>query len=75
MFYRFDCVFDDTDSGELITFKLFYHLEDDSISIKELKVNQEGRDRFSMFLRRRKLPKNWKKETGEMCIFLYHPII
>lgn len=66
-FFSFDCVFDETDrpGGELITFKMFYHLEDDTISIKELKSNQEGRDCFSMFLKKAKLPKNWKKKQGE----------
>lgn len=58
---------DETDRpfGELITYKLFYFLEDDTLAIKELKENQEGRDHFSMLLKRTKLPKNWKKKPAE----------
>ncbi|XP_052863537.1 EF-hand domain-containing protein 1-like [Anopheles cruzii] len=60
---HFDCVLDDRDreGGELMTYKLFYYLEDDTVSIKELKENQEGRDYFPMLLRKQKLPKNWKE--------------
>lgn len=55
---------DETDRyfGECTTYKILYFLEDDTVSIKELKENDEGRDRFPMFLRRLKLPKNWKKQ-------------
>lgn len=47
-----------------MTYKLFYYLEDDTVSIKELKENQEGRDYFPMLLRKQKLPKNWKENPG-----------
>ncbi|XP_049532156.1 EF-hand domain-containing protein 1-like [Anopheles darlingi] len=60
---HFDCVLDERDregGGEMMTYKLFYYLEDDTVSIKELKENQEGRDYFPMLLRKQKLPKNWK---------------
>lgn len=48
-----------------MTYKLFYFLEDDTVSIKELKENQEGRDYFPMMLRKQKLPKNWKDKPGK----------
>ncbi|XP_055637635.1 EF-hand domain-containing protein 1-like [Toxorhynchites rutilus septentrionalis] len=59
---HFDCLLDEPDQpgGEKMTYKLFYFLEDDTVSIKELKENQEGRDYFPMLLRKQKLPKNWK---------------
>jgi hypothetical protein len=44
---------------------MFYFLEDDTVSIKELKENQEGRDHFSMLLKRAKLPKNWMEKGGD----------
>lgn len=63
-YLSFDCVLDETDRdfGECMTYKIFYFLEDDTVSIKELKENMEGRDRFPMLLRRTKLPKNWKRQ-------------
>lgn len=64
MVLSFDCVLDETDQpgGELITFKMYYYLEDDTIAIKELAENQQGRDGFSLLLKRTKLPKNWQKK-------------
>lgn len=64
MILSFDCVLDETDQpgGELITFKMFYFLEDDTVAIKELPENQQGRDGFSLLLKRTKLPKNWQKK-------------
>lgn len=55
---------DETDlpNGECMTYKLFYYLEDDTVAIKELKENREGRDHFPMLLRKTKLPKNWKRQ-------------
>ncbi|XP_058119809.1 EF-hand domain-containing protein 1-like [Anopheles ziemanni] len=70
---HFDCVLDERDreGGELMTYKLFYYLEDDTVSIKELKENQEGRDYFPMLLRKQKLPKNWKENpVSHPSIFL-----
>lgn len=59
----FDCVLDETDrpGGELITFKLYFYLEDDTVAIKELPENQQGRDGFALLLKRTKIPKNWQK--------------
>lgn len=56
----FDCVLDDTGrpGGEFITFKLYFYLEDDTVAIKELPENQQGRDGFALLLKRTKLPKN-----------------
>jgi EF-hand domain-containing protein 1 len=48
--------------NEMLTYKLFYYLEDDNVAIKELKENQQGRDHFPMLLKRTKLPKNWKRK-------------
>jgi EF-hand domain-containing protein 1 len=79
-------VLDDTNcvGGDLISFKLFYYLEDDTVCIKELPENQQGRDHFPKLLKRTKLPKNPLKkpsnfptvalETTEMEIEeFYHP--
>jgi EF-hand domain-containing protein 1 len=57
---QFDCILEDASDEGLLTYKLYVHLEDDSVAIKELKENQEGRDPFPMLLKRTKLPKNWK---------------
>lgn len=67
MVLHFDCVLDDTENkhGELMTYKLFYYLEDDTIAIKELKENREGRYPFPMMMSRNKLPKNWKELPSE----------
>lgn len=57
---KFDCVLDETDcpGGDMISFKLLYYLEDDTICIKELPENQQGRDHFPKLLKRTKIPKN-----------------
>ncbi|XP_053694812.1 EF-hand domain-containing protein 1-like [Sabethes cyaneus] len=63
---HFDCLLDEPNQpgGEKMTYKFFYYLEDDTVSIKELKENQEGRDYFPMMLRKQKLPKNWKEKPA-----------
>lgn len=63
---RFDCILDETDQecGGTMTYQLFYFLQDDTVSIKELPENQEGRDHFPMLLRKTKLPKNWKAKPS-----------
>ncbi|XP_037039126.1 EF-hand domain-containing protein 1-like [Bradysia coprophila] len=62
----FDCVLDESDRphGECITYKMYYYLEDDTVAIKELKENQEGRDHFPMFMKRTKLPRDWKRQPA-----------
>lgn len=67
MVLSFDCVQDETDrpGGELISFKLFFYLEDDTVAIKELPENQQGRDGFALLLKRTKLPKNWQKKPSD----------
>lgn len=67
MVLSFDCVQDETDrpGGELISFKLFFYLEDDTVAIKELPENQQGRDGFALLLKRTKLPKNWQKKPTD----------
>lgn len=64
----FDCVLDESDipNGECITYKMYYYLEDDTVAVKELKENQEGRDHFPMFMKRTKLPRDWKRQPGGM---------
>lgn len=53
---------DDSDdpNGEFMSYKLFYYLEDDTVAVKELKENREGRFHFPMLMKRTKLPKNFK---------------
>lgn len=48
---------------------MYYYLEDDTVAVKELKENQEGRDHFPMFMKRTKLPRDWKRQPGEMFCF------
>lgn len=42
---------------ESLTFKLYFFLEDETITIKELKENREGRHTFPLYLRRTRVPK------------------
>lgn len=74
MVLSFDCVLDETNlpGGELITFKMFYYLEDDTIAIKELPENQEGRDDFPLLLKRTKLPKNWQKKPLDFPAIIFN---
>jgi hypothetical protein len=71
--FSFDCVLDETEraGGELITFKLYYYLEDDTIAIKELPENQQGRDGFPLLLKRTKLPKNWRKKPADFASIVF----
>ncbi|CAG9804955.1 unnamed protein product [Chironomus riparius] len=73
MVLSFDCVLDETEraGGELITFKLYYYLEDDTIAIKELPENQQGRDGFALLLKRTKLPKNWRKKPADFASIVF----
>lgn len=47
----------DQPTPQYLTFKMYYFLEDDTVAIKELKENQEGRDYFPMFLKRTRIRK------------------
>lgn len=49
---------------EWLSFKLYYYLEDDAITIKELKENQEGRHQFAFYLRRTRVPKESSSEPS-----------
>lgn len=51
----------DDEPGDAMTYKVFYYLEDDTIAVKELKENQQGRDRFPMLLKRMRLARNWRQ--------------
>jgi hypothetical protein len=53
----------------LITFKLYYYLEDDTIAIKE--SPSQGRDGFPMLLKRTKLPKNWQKKPADFAAIVF----
>jgi len=66
-------VLDETDrpGGELISFKLYYYLEDDTVAIKELPENQQGRDNFPLLLKRTKLPKNWQKKPVDFPAIIF----
>jgi DUF1126 PH-like domain len=74
MVLSFDSVLDETDrpGGELITFKLYFYLEDDTVAIKELPENQQGRDGFSLLLKRTKLPKNWQKKPIDLPAVVFN---
>lgn len=49
---------------EALKFKLYFFLEDETITIKELKENQEGRHRFPLYLRRTKVSKTGTSESA-----------
>lgn len=46
----------DSFQKDSLSFKLYYFLEDGTITIKELKENQEGRHKFPLYLRRTSVP-------------------
>ncbi|XP_063695682.1 EF-hand domain-containing protein 1-like [Culicoides brevitarsis] len=64
---HFDCVLKESGNptDKLMTYKLYYYLEDDTVAIKELKENREGRYHFPMLLRRQKLPKCGENQPSE----------
>ncbi|CRK98917.1 CLUMA_CG012132, isoform A [Clunio marinus] len=70
----FDCVLDETQrpGGELITFKMYYSLEDDTVAIRELPENQQGRDVSGMLLKRTKLPKDWRKTPIDFPAIIFN---
>jgi hypothetical protein len=57
--------------GEMISFKMYYYLEDDTVAIKELPENQQGRDGFPMLLKRTKLPKYWNKKPADFAAIVF----
>lgn len=64
MILTFDAVLDEPcePCGELMTFKIYFFLEDDTVAVRELPENRQGRDPGPMLLKRNKLPKNWCKQ-------------
>ncbi|KAG5681470.1 hypothetical protein PVAND_010902 [Polypedilum vanderplanki] len=73
MVLSFDCISKDEAEragDELIKFKLFYYLEDDTVAIKEL-GNHQGCDGFPMLLKRTKLPKNWNKKSPDFASIVF----
>lgn len=74
MVLSFDCVMDETSrpGGELISFKMYFYLEDDTVAIKELPENQQGRDGFALLLKRTKIPKNWQKKPADFASIVFN---
>ncbi|XP_045542556.1 EF-hand domain-containing protein 1 [Papilio machaon] len=60
----FNVVWDnrEAENGELGEYKLFYFLQDDTISVKELHDARGGKDPFPMLLKKIKIPKKWKEK-------------
>ncbi|XP_017777691.1 PREDICTED: EF-hand domain-containing protein 1-like [Nicrophorus vespilloides] len=58
---KFDAMWDDRDSeyGEIRPYEILYFLADDTVAVKEVMQNNEGRDPFPQLLRKTKLPKIW----------------
>lgn len=56
-----------------MTYKLFYYLEDDTVAVKELKENREGRYHFPMLMKRMRLPKNWNKPPASFPSIYLEP--
>jgi hypothetical protein len=57
---RYYCVWDDRENmfGELRKFVLHYYLVDDTLEIREVYTNNNGRDPFPVLITRHKVPKN-----------------
>ena len=55
--------------GGLNFFTLNYFLADDSVEIKEIRRHNNGKDPFSLFLNRKKLPKVKKKNQTKYILF------
>ncbi len=57
---RFFCIWDDRESmfGEARPFIVHYYLVDDTVEIREVHRNNDGRDPFPCLLNRMRLPKN-----------------
>jgi len=64
---RFYCVWDDRHNmfGELRSFILHYYLVDDTIEIREVHVNNDGRDPFPILLARQRVPRNHRNTPYE----------
>lgn len=62
---RFFCVWDDSERlyGDRTPFVLNYFLADDTVEVREVKVNNSGKDPFPTLLRRQPLPRDWKNRT------------
>lgn len=64
--YSFDCQIEKKDDFQKapLSFKLYFFLADNTITIKELKENQEGRYNFPLYLRKARVPKNQPTGPG-----------
>jgi len=64
---RFYCVWDDRHNmfGELRSFILHYYLVDDTIEIREVHINNDGRDPFPILLARQRVPRNYRNTPYE----------
>jgi hypothetical protein len=59
---RFFAVLDDQE--ELRPHVIYYYLTDDTVQVQEVHKKNDGRDPFPVFLRRMKLPRDWKDLPG-----------
>ena len=62
----FDIVWDDTERlyGDVRLFKLSYFLSDDTIEIVPVHTRNDGRDQFPKLLKRSKVPKDIRNQSG-----------
>lgn len=59
MNFRFQAVWDDRENeyGDLMKYEILYFLSDDTVTVKEIHLNNDGRDPYPILLRKTKLPK------------------
>lgn len=64
---RFYALWDDADSlyGDTRPVTIHYFLSDDTVEVREMHKPNSGRDPFPVLMRRQKLPKKIKPESGE----------
>ncbi|XP_065163543.1 EF-hand domain-containing protein 1-like [Atheta coriaria] len=63
---KFKALWDDeSEYGEKRPYEVYYFLCDDTVSVKEVMEDMEGRDPFPQLLRRTKLPKIWTQRPDD----------
>ncbi|XP_076188714.1 EF-hand domain-containing protein 1 isoform X4 [Aptenodytes patagonicus] len=69
---RFYAMWDDTDSifGENRPYIIHYYLADDTVEVREVYKQNDGRDPFPILIKRQRLPKTFvdKKKTFPSCV-------
>ncbi|XP_009982991.1 PREDICTED: EF-hand domain-containing protein 1, partial [Tauraco erythrolophus] len=69
---RFYAMWDDTDSffGENRHYIIHYYLADDTVEVREVYEQNDGRDPFPVLIKRQRLPKTFvdKKKTFPSCV-------